>query len=404
MSGDLTGVPEHVRALLASADALPLRHRMGDATDTARRSAVLVLFGETARGHDVLLIEKSARLRTHAGQPAFPGGGAEPGEDYPVATALREAEEEAGVEPASVRVLGTLPELFLGPSDNLVVPVVGWWDDPRETVTGDPFEVAQVVRVPLADLVDPARRFRVRHPSGYTGPAFEVAGLVVWGFTAGVLDAVLTAAGLARPWDTRDVRDLARRAGAGAGHRRRRRDRGRPRRADRSGGAVVLRSAAYGPWAMTSNRARVLLAVLLLAAGLAGCSNRTPATPEATRTAEAGVGEVTTGADGVQEITLETGDDYVFTPDAFTVAPGPVRLTVTNVAAQLTHNFTFTTGAGPAEITEEIPLLAPGQSETIEFTVADPGDYPFECSFHVALGQVGTMTVTGPPASATATG
>lgn len=209
MTVDLTGVPEHVRALLASADALPLRHRMGDATDTARRSAVLVLFGETERGHDVLLIEKSARLRTHAGQPAFPGGGAEPGEDYPVATALREAWEEAGVEPASVRVLGTLPELFLGPSDNLVVPVVGWWDDPRQTVTGDPFEVAQVVRVPLAELVDPARRFRVRHPSGYTGPAFEVAGLVVWGFTAGVLDAVLAAAGVARPWDTRDVRDLA---------------------------------------------------------------------------------------------------------------------------------------------------------------------------------------------------
>jgi 8-oxo-dGTP pyrophosphatase MutT (NUDIX family) len=206
---DLDGVPEHVRALVASADALPLRHRMGDATDTARRSAVLILFGETAHGHDVLLIEKSTHLRTHAGQPAFPGGGAEPGEDYPVGTALREAHEEAGVDPASVRVLGTLPELFLGPSDNRVVPVVGWWDDPRETVTGDPFEVAQVARVPLAELVDPARRFRVRHPAGFVGPAFEVAGMVVWGFTAGVLDAVLTAAGVARPWDERDVRDLA---------------------------------------------------------------------------------------------------------------------------------------------------------------------------------------------------
>ncbi|SDO87591.1 NUDIX domain-containing protein [Klenkia soli] len=209
MTVDLAGVPAHVRALLDSADALPLRHRMGDATETARRSAVLVLFGETEHGHDVLLIEKSTRLRTHAGQPAFPGGGAEPGEDYPVGTALREAWEEAGVEPSSVRVLGELPELFLGPSDNLVVPVVGWWDDPRQTVTGDPFEVAQVARVPLAQLVDPRRRFRVRHPSGYTGPAFEVAGMVVWGFTAGVLDAVLTAAGLARPWDTDDVRDLA---------------------------------------------------------------------------------------------------------------------------------------------------------------------------------------------------
>lgn len=206
---DLTGVPEHVRRLIASADRLPLRHRRGDATDSARRSAVLVLFGEGPAGPDVLLIEKAARLRTHAGQPAFPGGGADPGEDYPVGTALREAHEEAGVEPAGVRVLAVLPQLFLGPSDNLVVPVVGWWDDPREVTTGDPREVARVARVPLAELVEPANRFRVRHPSGYTGPAFAVAGMVVWGFTAGVLDAVLEACGLTRPWDTRDVRPLA---------------------------------------------------------------------------------------------------------------------------------------------------------------------------------------------------
>ena len=150
-------------------------------------------------------------------------------------------------------------------------------------------------------------------------------------------------------------------------------------------------------------RTRVLLTALLLALGLlAGCTNETPAIPDATRTPDAGVGEVTVADDGVQEITLETGDDYVFTPDTFTVAPGQVRLTVTNVATQLTHNFAFTTGAGPAEITEEIPLLAPGQSETIEFTVTATGDYPFECTFHTALGQVGTMVVSGPAADPSA--
>ena len=87
---------------------------MPQATATARRSAVLILFGEGPRGPDVLLIEKSAHLRSHAGQPAFPGGGVDPGDDYPVGTALREAEEEAGIDPAGVRVLATLPELFLG--------------------------------------------------------------------------------------------------------------------------------------------------------------------------------------------------------------------------------------------------------------------------------------------------
>ncbi|WP_222262353.1 NUDIX hydrolase [Modestobacter marinus] len=206
---ELTGLPEHVRRLVAAADDLPLQHRHGRPSASARRSAVLILLGDGPAGADVLLIEKSPHLRSHAGQPAFPGGGADPGDDYPVGTALREAQEEAGIDPAGVRVLVTLPELFLGPSDNLVVPVVGWWDDPRDVTVGDPREVARVARVPLAELVDPANRFRVRHPSGYVGPAFGVADMVVWGFTAGLLDAVLEAAGLNRPWDHRDVRPLA---------------------------------------------------------------------------------------------------------------------------------------------------------------------------------------------------
>jgi 8-oxo-dGTP pyrophosphatase MutT (NUDIX family) len=201
-------VPAYLRRLIDAAVDLPLRHRMPRPTATARRSAVLILFGDGPRGPDVLLIEKSAHLRSHAGQPAFPGGGADPEDDYPVGTALREAEEEAGIDPAGVRVLATLPELFLGPSDNLVVPVVAWWDDPRDVTVGDPREVARVARVPLADLTDPANRFRVGHPSGYVGPAFAVADMLVWGFTAGLLDAILEAAGLARPWNTRDVRPL----------------------------------------------------------------------------------------------------------------------------------------------------------------------------------------------------
>jgi 8-oxo-dGTP pyrophosphatase MutT (NUDIX family) len=206
VDGDL---PEFLQRLMANAAELPLRHRMHQRTRTARRSAVLVLFGEGPHGPDVLLIEKSAHLRTHAGQPAFPGGGADPGDDYPVGTALREAQEEAGVDPAGVRVLGTLPELFLGPSDNLVVPVVAWWEEPSEVHVADPQEVARVARVPLAELVDPANRYRVRHAaSGFIGPAFAVADMEVWGFTAGVLEAVLEAAGLARPWDHRDVRSL----------------------------------------------------------------------------------------------------------------------------------------------------------------------------------------------------
>jgi plastocyanin len=134
--------------------------------------------------------------------------------------------------------------------------------------------------------------------------------------------------------------------------------------------------------------------ILVTGSLLAGCGSGQAAAPPAP-TPGPGVGVVTTAPDGVQEITLQTQDDYVFTPDAFTVSPGRVRLTVTNVAKELTHNFRFAPGKGPAAIGAEIPLLAPGQKETVEFTVSTPGAYAFECSFHVQLHQVGTMTVRG---------
>ena len=134
-------------------------------------------------------------------------------------------------------------------------------------------------------------------------------------------------------------------------------------------------------------------AVVLLIALLAGCGGGDAPASGAAPSTVAGAGRVTVAPDGVQEVTLQTQDDYVFTPDHFTVAPGKVRLTVVKVAKLATHNFDFTPDAGPAPIDASIPLLAPGERKTIDFDVATPGDYPFQCSFHVQLGQVGTMTV-----------
>src|SRR5688500_13996827 len=95
------------------------------------------------------------------------------------------------------------------PRDPLAPYTTLFRSDPRDVTVGDPREVARVARVPLADLADPANRFRIRHPSGYVGPAFGVAGMAVWGFTGGLRDAILAAAGLARPWDAADVRQVA---------------------------------------------------------------------------------------------------------------------------------------------------------------------------------------------------
>ncbi len=142
---------------------------------------------------------------------------------------------------------------------------------------------------------------------------------------------------------------------------------------------------------MRSRRGAAAVAVVL--ALLAGCSGE-PSTSDASPSTVPGVGEVTEAADGVQEITLQTQDDYVFTPDAFTVKPGRVRLTVVNVAKEMTHNLRFTPGEGPEPITAEISLLAPGQEVTIDFEVREPGDHEFVCTFHAQLNQVGTMTVS----------
>ena len=128
---------------------------------------------------------------------------------------------------------------------------------------------------------------------------------------------------------------------------------------------------------------------------LAGCGGGGTAGQEAAPSSGPALGTVTTAPDGVQEVTLQTQDDYVFTPSTFTVAPGPVRLTVVNAAEQTTHNVRFTPDDGPAPIDAEIPLLTPGETRTIEFAATAPGDYGFECSFHTQLQQFGTMTVSG---------
>ena len=173
-----------------------------------RRSAVLILFGEGPHGPDVLYIERAATLRSHAGQPAFPGGAQDEEDDGPVAAALREAAEEVGLDPAGVEVIGSLPDLFLPPSGFVVTPVVAWWRDPHDVHPVDQAEVAAVARVPLAELADPANRLRVTHPSGFLGPAFEVGGMLVWGFTAGLTDRLLALGGWERPWDTSRLREL----------------------------------------------------------------------------------------------------------------------------------------------------------------------------------------------------
>jgi 8-oxo-dGTP pyrophosphatase MutT (NUDIX family) len=177
--------------------------------DEGRPAAVLVLIGEDPdEGPDLLVLQRAADMRTHAGQVAFPGGSADPEDADVAATALREAEEEVGLDPTSVKVLMALPQLWIPGSNFLVTPVLAWWRKPHPVQALAPAEVAHVARLPIRDLADPANRLRVKHPSGYVGSAFQVKGMLVWGFTAGVISALLDLGGWTRPWDTGRIESL----------------------------------------------------------------------------------------------------------------------------------------------------------------------------------------------------
>ena len=110
-----------------------------------RQSAVLILFGEGAHGPDLLLMERSAALRSHAGQPSFPGGSLDPEDgdpdgEGPVRAALREAQEETGLDPSGVQIIGVLPRLYIPVSGFVVTPVLGWWRAPSPVGAVDPAE------------------------------------------------------------------------------------------------------------------------------------------------------------------------------------------------------------------------------------------------------------------------
>ncbi|HWS49897.1 MAG TPA: CoA pyrophosphatase, partial [Microbacterium sp.] len=110
----------------------------------SRPAAVLILFGmldslpsdhdaqarAVSRDLDVLLLARATTLRAHAGQVAFPGGRLDPGDDGPVAAALREAREETGLDTDGVEVLGSLENIPLVYSRHLVTPVLAWWRHP----------------------------------------------------------------------------------------------------------------------------------------------------------------------------------------------------------------------------------------------------------------------------------
>jgi 8-oxo-dGTP pyrophosphatase MutT (NUDIX family) len=201
-------VPDWLRKLADAAGQMKINPLVQPPAHGGQAPAGLVLFGGEPDDPDLLFIQRSADLRLHAGQPAFPGGAIDAVDGGPVAAALREAAEEVGVDPDGVDVVGTLPELFIPRTGFRVVPVLAWWRQPCAVAPVDLAEVAAVERVSVSELADPATRVMVRGPGGFLSPAFRVKGMLIWGFTAVLVDRLLALAGWERPWDTAKVIDL----------------------------------------------------------------------------------------------------------------------------------------------------------------------------------------------------
>ena len=180
--------------------------RGGD--ETTRKGAVLILFSGEKEAPEVLITLRSSQMRSHAGQPSFPGGAIDLNDKDAITAALRESEEEVGLRSETVEVIGVLPELWLPPSNFHVSPVVAWWRDPHEIAPQSVEEVVRAENISLIDLADPANRAKVRHKSGYIGPAFNVAEMLIWGFTAGIIDRILFHSGYEREWDQEKIIEL----------------------------------------------------------------------------------------------------------------------------------------------------------------------------------------------------
>jgi 8-oxo-dGTP pyrophosphatase MutT (NUDIX family) len=192
--GDPTGVPASVLLALAPVDG--------------------------ADDLELVLVQRPGHLRQHAGQVGLPGGAVEPGDADGVAAALREAQEEVGLDPSGVRVLGSLDRAYLAVSDFDVLPVVGVWDGLAPLVPS-PDEVAGILRPTLRQLADPANHgtmpfsaivgeagLAARGLPDLATPVFWTDGVLVWGFTAGLLVGFLDSLGLKAPplpayWHTR---------------------------------------------------------------------------------------------------------------------------------------------------------------------------------------------------------
>jgi 8-oxo-dGTP pyrophosphatase MutT (NUDIX family) len=176
------------------------RHVPAKSKETFRPAAVLVPLLPRPEGLHVLLTERSKDLRSHAGQISFPGGSIEPSDKDVASAALREAQEEVGLDPRHVEIIGQLDDCPTFVTGFVILPVVGVIDPLAFTAAGrypwtpSPAEIAVIHELPLAAFLDPKNRRveqRLRNGEPYELTWYTVSGATVWGATARILRQLL---------------------------------------------------------------------------------------------------------------------------------------------------------------------------------------------------------------------
>jgi 8-oxo-dGTP pyrophosphatase MutT (NUDIX family) len=185
LAGTLPGIDAQMRF---APDLLRTAWRTGQFPPDSRIAAALLLLYPHESGAAIALTVRASGLARHPGQISLPGGATDPGETLAQA-ALREAAEEIGVDPQSVRVLGELTPVHVLVSGFTLHPVVGITDR-RPEFQAAPGEVEEILEVSLHDLRDASRirqGTRIREGVAVEFPYFDLLGHQVWGATAMVL-------------------------------------------------------------------------------------------------------------------------------------------------------------------------------------------------------------------------